>query len=276
MNETSKKRIECLTCRRKVSKKHYVNGMTSCADCVWDELIEQDYKRCRVCLNWSKGEVKETCAPCREKANKASTKFKRKNGVIAEDAKLECINCGKLSFVRNHIKKENSCRSCVNQRKQEALGKQKCPFCRCYRPQEEFLDTAHCHKCLDKMRRKWARDAEKRDNPEYREKQRRRVKNYYWRTRTARRDYRKYYYYNIWKPMHTKILAIQWTLGLAKRRKVNRNGHWYMLNASLFKGLRQGKWMSEINRIAHDYLHKPSRLASDNFGFRRKTFEDDF
>lgn len=49
----------------------------------------------------------------------------------------------------------------------------------------------------------------------------------------------RHQYYNVFKPIYNKVLALQIANGLAKKRKVNRNGFWYVLNHQLFQDFRK-------------------------------------
>jgi hypothetical protein len=72
---------------------------------------------------------------------------------------------------------------------------------------------------------------------------------------------------------------VQLMHGLAKKRRINRNGYWYSLNHSLFKqtsGRKFSSWLSETNSIIEFMRTGKGRLVGDKVIFDRpdKKFKD--
>lgn len=87
--------------------------------------------------------------------------------------------------------------------------------------------------------------------------------NYYKLNKEFRREYKRYYYYNVIKKVYNELFALQWSSGLLKNRKINRDGYWYCLNRVLFKGLRMGQWIPIQNRVIEFMRTGKGKIVGD-------------
>lgn len=258
---SSEKKIvkrECLSCCKRRALKWFVGDSGECTDCNFNTILSGDYKQCRMCKNWlPELRTPSLCEKCVILNEKYRENERKVRGMNKRESLHECPDCGKISSVWKWSKKSEVCIKCNNKKKAESEGKKRCNGCRCYRRIDSFADFVECEKCRDKRKRKRERDVQKDG---FREKEAKRNHFYYKKNASFLRQYSKYYYWNVVKPKHNCLVNLQWCLDMTKKRRINRDGYWHMLNNTLFKGFKNPKIQSKIDYLENKLRNNPRDL----------------
>lgn len=257
----------CTQCNKIRPSSRYIDDSGVCSTCKFDGIIQSEYTRCMHCVTWFSTTGFKHCPKCREMRRCNSEAHARKCGKLPPNTRLTCQKCQRnLSIMAFFTSRKDKCRRCINEEIFESEGKIKCEACRCYRPEECFEGFKRCIMCRMKNRRKWHRDYDKwKDNPAFREAESQRALAYYHAHKEERQEYRRYYYWNVHKIAYHKLLAVQWAYDLAKPKKTNRNGYWYVLNRQLFGEFKWhfGKIIRMQNKIIEFLQTGRGRIVGD-------------
>jgi hypothetical protein len=247
----------CPNCNKLRSKGSWVEGFEFCAICEMDKLLQTNYKHCQICKNWFKKTEKSIdcwCDVCNIKKKEEWKKFGRSK--IKKSDTFKCNICNEIknyqSFNRNSYE---TCKKCKFWQARWKEGKRRCSSCMSWFPQEQFTIKKYCERCR-KKENEFCRLRNKRDrnNPNHKDRF---------------KEYCRRYYYNTFKPIYNKVLALQWTHNLIKPRRQNRNGFWYVLNHSLFQDVKRNfrGWLNETNKVIERLRTGKGRIVGNKVYF---------
>lgn len=237
----------CQKCENLRPSWQFVGDLKNCSKCEWETLIHLKYRQCQYCKRWTHGQDSKICVECTEKARQKHFE-KRFLPTRLKHIEYLCIGCLVNKSCNAFLRETNVCRSCVRKKQQISLGNKQCKSCCCWRNPEEMTTKKHCYKCIDRCRKNTSEGLKRlRKNPEWRE--------YY-------RQYSRHYYWNVFKIVYNQVLAVQWAHGLSKKRKINRNGFWHVLNHSLFTDFRRNykKWETLTTKVINEMKHGSKRV----------------
>jgi hypothetical protein len=255
----------CPTCDKLRSKRSYVLGFENCAHCSYHELVFKEYKQCPYCRNWLHLTAMpgKLCPACQKKFMDRHWKYGRQR--LPKNIPILCDSCNEEKHISSYrISNRSTCRKCIFWKQQQDEGKRRCQSCMSWFPIEDFPTKKYCQRCRVKENtRNLYALREMRKDPKWKE--------YY-------REYSRYYYHNIFKIHYHKILHLQACYGLAKKRKINRNGYWYMLNHSFFKEIKYnvGGWIKYTDKVINFLKTGRGRIVGDQVIIDRpsKKFKD--
>lgn len=220
----------CPKCHKLKPAGRFICELDTCVECSFDNAIWKEYKCCIYCRKYKKAEEVPTniCKGCLQAAlarhhkNKGFPKLVRGQRYVCVRCNVSKLN---YAYAAKTSPQEPLCNSCISIERIAREGKFRCRRCASVFPQEEMRWNMYCSRCQQKK---------KAYNLEYLKEYRKnpRVRDYH-------RAYSRHYWHNIVKPIYNKTIALQWMHGYAKKRKVNRNGYWYMLNRSLFEDFKK-------------------------------------
>lgn len=222
--------VVCEKCNRIRSKKYFIPELKYCASCEYDNILFEGYKKCVYCRGFIKKEyIKNTvCDECLKLFREKHAKFK-KCDKLKKGERYVCLSCnlekGNLSFPRGYDINNLKCKVCLTKNNLEIEEKFRCKHCGSAFLLSQMRHINKCERCTEKDL-KWNR-----------EKMKKLRKDPYWKEYF--RNYDKWRYWNVEKPLYNKLLTLQWQYGFAKKRKNNRSGLWYVLNHTLFQGFRR-------------------------------------
>lgn len=232
----------CPKCNLVRSHKAFVDGIENCASCAFDELVYSGYAQCCYCKTWLKKEEfpKRRHKKDHEKQNSICSKclqiFRERHAVFKNSPRLTkgkyyiCSGCNiaksYISYPRGSgANKSLLCRCCITNRKIREERKFRCKGCCSVFPIDQIHWNKYCKRCYEKNK-EW-------NKYKLRELRKDPIWAQYFK------EMQRHQYYNVFKPIYNKVLALQIANGLAKKRKVNRNGFWYVLNHQLFQDFRK-------------------------------------
>lgn len=264
----------CSKCNKLRSYKQFIEGIQVCVICDFDELTQKHYQQCRYCKNWQKkgdfpkrrrkkDQDKESsiCKKCLQIFRERHSLFKKAPRLKKGELYL-CSGCNILksclSFPRGSSTTPTLlCKGCHTNARIKENGEFRCKGCGSVFSIDQIYCNKYCNRCYEKNK-EWNKYKlrELRKDPIWAE--------YF-------KEMSRYQYYNVFKPIYNKVLALQICYGVAKKRKVNRNGYFYILNHALFDDFRKRfqYWESLTNKVISAMKNRNSAEKMEEISRRK-------
>lgn len=222
----------CQGCNEIRAASRFIPELENCVYCEAENSLFGEYKTCVYCKRLFKPESSKIkgCGVC---IKRLSDKYIQTKGwaKLPRNQNHLCTQCN-ISKRCSAFNKQKSidyenliCTACTTKNKIDKEGKFRCKSCCSVFLKEECHWNKYCPKCYEKNKT-W----NKLKHREYR-------KDPYWQNYF--KEWSRYYYWNVEKPLYNKTFALQWKYGLLKPRKVNRSGYWFVLNRGLFNDFKR-------------------------------------
>lgn len=255
----------CPKCHKLQSAGRFIPELDGCVQCEFDNFIWKEYKSCTYCRRFQKieqfpkrrhkkrsAELSSHCRDCLEAARKRGAIFKNAPK-LHRNNRYVCRECGisksHFSYSRGTSPENPLCKTCITNQKIETEGKFRCRGCCSVFLKGECRINKYCGRCYEKNK-KWNREKQKtlRKDPKWIE--------YF-------KQFSRYYYYQIIKPIYNKTFALQWEHGLVKKRGCPKKSTWYCLNNQLFADFKKRPlyWMEMTERVIQKM--KKGKLRED-------------
>lgn len=245
----------CPKCNQLRPNNQFIGDLNACTRCSFDELTQKDYAPCQYCRKWQKKEEfpkrrhkkdnekqSSICKVCLQLTRERHAIYKG-SPRLKKGKRYLCSGCGISKSCHSFPRGSNpetdlACKCCVTDRRIKEAGEFRCKGCASVFPVEQMHWNKYCERCFLKNKQ-WSKLKlrELRKDPEW--------AAYF-------KEMSRYKYYHVFKPIYNKTLVLQIANGLAKKRRINRNGYWYVLNHQIFQDFRKRfhYWTAITEKVA--------------------------